>query len=62
VCRYIRTQIGIAGGQGLASPFCYAAYAIVQKLRQHLGLAVAGLPFEVIECLPPRGAFMLPGR
>jgi 2-hydroxychromene-2-carboxylate isomerase len=39
-----------------ASPFCYAAYAIVQRLRQKWELEVAWLPFEVIDYLPARGA------
>jgi predicted DsbA family dithiol-disulfide isomerase len=39
-----------------ASPFCYAACAIVQRLRQQWDLVVDWLPFEVIDYLPPRGA------
>lgn len=39
-----------------ASPFCYAAYAIVQRLRGQWELVVEWLPFEVIDYLPARGA------
>ncbi len=40
----------------VASPFCYAAYAMVQRLRRRWDLVVDWLPFEVIDYLPPRGA------
>lgn len=39
-----------------ASPFCYAARAVVVRLRERHDLRVDWLPFEVIDYLPPRGA------
>lgn len=39
-----------------ASPFCYAARAVVDRLRARFPLRVRWAPFEVIDYLPPAGA------